>query len=82
MRDAVQGGAAPPGGFFGYELRTTDDGHRAGRRPQGAAKTSLQGFYRQEFDEEFSAFGSEQILDFFLQALGPDGFRFVISSGP
>ncbi len=31
----------------------------------------LQGFYLKEFDEELSAFRAEQVLDFFLDALGP-----------
>ena len=31
----------------------------------------LQGFYQQEFDEHLSAFRAEQVLDFFLDALGP-----------
>ncbi len=31
----------------------------------------LQGFYQQEFDEDLSAFRAEQVLDFFLDALGP-----------
>ena len=36
---------------------------------------SLRGFFREEFDEELSAFRSEQILDFFLQALGPQVYN-------
>lgn len=36
---------------------------------------SLQGFYRQEFDEELSAFRAEQVLDFFLGALGPQVYN-------
>ena len=31
----------------------------------------VQGFYLQEFDEEISPFRAEQILEFFLGALGP-----------
>lgn len=31
----------------------------------------LQGFYREEFDEELSVFRAEQILDFLLDAVGP-----------
>jgi uncharacterized protein (DUF2164 family) len=31
----------------------------------------LQGFYQQEFDEDLTAFRAEQVLDFFLDALGP-----------
>ena len=30
-----------------------------------------EGFYRQEFDESISTFRAEQLLDFFLAALGP-----------
>jgi len=33
--------------------------------------SSLQGFFREEFDEDLSAFRAEQILDFFLASLGP-----------
>lgn len=36
---------------------------------------SLQGFYRTEFDEELSVFRAQQILDFFLQALGPQVYN-------
>ena len=36
---------------------------------------SLQEFYRQEFDEDLSGFRSEQILDFFLRALGPQVYN-------
>ena len=35
----------------------------------------LQGFYQQEFDEELSAFRAEQVLDFFLDALGPQVYN-------
>ena len=31
----------------------------------------LGGFYLKEFDEELSPFRAEQLLDFFLAALGP-----------
>lgn len=31
----------------------------------------LQGFFREEFDEELSVFRAEQILDFLLDAVGP-----------
>jgi uncharacterized protein (DUF2164 family) len=33
--------------------------------------SKLRGLYLQEFDEELSAFREEQVLDFFLEALGP-----------
>ena len=33
--------------------------------------SGLQEFYVQEFDEELSSFRAEQLLDFFLGALGP-----------
>lgn len=32
---------------------------------------SLEGFYREEFDERLSRFRSGQLLDFFLETLGP-----------
>ena len=35
----------------------------------------LQGFYQQEFDENLSAFRAEQVLDFFLDALGPQVYN-------
>ena len=35
----------------------------------------LQGFFLEEFDEELSAFRSEQTLDFFLEALGPQVYN-------
>ncbi|MGH7481708.1 MAG: DUF2164 family protein, partial [Longimicrobiales bacterium] len=31
----------------------------------------LEGFFLAEFDETISPFRAEQLLDFFLQALGP-----------
>lgn len=31
----------------------------------------LQGYFLQEFDEELSPFRAEQVLDFFLESLGP-----------
>jgi len=31
----------------------------------------LQGFFQEDFDEEISSFRAEQVLDFFLEALGP-----------
>jgi uncharacterized protein (DUF2164 family) len=33
--------------------------------------TGLRGFYQQEFDEDLSAFRAELVLDYFLNALGP-----------
>ena len=39
------------------------------RRKRAVAK--LQKFYRNDFDEELSAFRAEQLLDFLLTALGP-----------
>lgn len=35
----------------------------------------FQGFYLQEFDEELSAFRAEQVLDFFLDSLGPQVYN-------
>ncbi len=35
----------------------------------------LRGFYQQEFDEELSDFRAEQVLDFFLEALGPQVYN-------
>jgi len=48
---------------------TLDDARREGlvRR--------LQGFYREEFDEDLSAFRGEKMLDFFLEALGPQVYN-------
>ena len=44
--------------------------------PRRAALVSrLRGFYLQEFDEELSAFRAEQVLDFFLTALGPQVYN-------
>ena len=31
----------------------------------------LRGFFAEEFDEEVSEFRAEQLLDFFLEAIGP-----------
>jgi len=45
----------------------------AGRREQLVRR--LQGFFLEEFDEELSAFRSEQMLDFFLEALGPQVYN-------
>lgn len=36
---------------------------------------NLQAFFRETFDEEVSAFRSEQVLDFFLSALGPQVYN-------
>lgn len=33
--------------------------------------SDLQGYFLQEFDEEISPFRAEQLLDFFLETLGP-----------
>ena len=35
----------------------------------------LQGFYQQEFDEELSDFQAAKVLDFFLEALGPQVYN-------
>jgi uncharacterized protein (DUF2164 family) len=35
----------------------------------------LQSFYREELDEELSPFRAEQVLDFFLAALGPQVYN-------
>ena len=35
----------------------------------------LQGFYQEEFEEDLSAFRAEQVLDFFLGALGPQVYN-------
>ncbi len=35
----------------------------------------LQGFYQEEFEEDLSAFRAEQVLDFFLDALGPQVYN-------
>ena len=35
----------------------------------------FQGFHQQEFDEELSDFRAEQVLDFFLDALGPQVYN-------
>lgn len=35
----------------------------------------LQGFFSEEFDEDLSSFRSEQVLDFFLEALGPQVYN-------
>ncbi len=36
---------------------------------------NLQGFYRQEFEEEISAFRAQALADFFLEALGPQVYN-------
>lgn len=35
----------------------------------------LQGFWAESFDEELSAFRAEQLLEFFLEALGPPAYN-------
>lgn len=40
---------------------------------------SVQGFYLQEFDEEISAYRAEQLVDFFLQALGPQVYNQAVT---
>ena len=37
--------------------------------------TRLQGFFREEFDEDISDFRAAQVLDFFLGALGPQVYN-------
>ncbi len=37
--------------------------------------TGLQGVYLEEFDEELSAFRAERLLDFFLEAVGPQVYN-------
>lgn len=44
-----------------------------GRRELLVAR--LRGFYQSEFDEDMSAFRAEQVLDFFLEALGPQVYN-------
>ena len=36
---------------------------------------NLQTFFREKFDEDFSAFRAEEVLDFFLGALGPQVYN-------
>ena len=36
---------------------------------------NLQTFFREEFDEDLSAFRAEEVLDFFLGALGPQVYN-------
>jgi uncharacterized protein (DUF2164 family) len=43
------------------------------RRAQLVA--NLQSFFRETFDEEVSAFRAEQVLEFFLGALGPQVYN-------
>lgn len=45
--------------------QTLDDGRRED------LVRSLRGFFLEEFDEELSDFRATQLLDFFLDALGP-----------
>ncbi len=40
-----------------------------------ALVSRLRGFYLEEFDEDLSAFRAEQVLDFFLEALGPQVYN-------
>ena len=35
----------------------------------------VQGFFLEEFDEEVSPFRAEQLLDFFLERLGPQAYN-------
>ena len=37
--------------------------------------SNIQGFFLEEFDEDLSAFRAEQILDYFLGALGPQVYN-------
>jgi uncharacterized protein (DUF2164 family) len=46
-----------------------DDQRRA------ALASRLRGFHLEEFDEELSVFRAEQLLDFFLAALGPQVYN-------
>ena len=39
---------------------------------------SLQDFFRENFDEELSPFRAQQILDFFMKALGPQVYNQAI----
>jgi uncharacterized protein (DUF2164 family) len=36
---------------------------------------AVQGFWMEEFDEEVSPFRAEQLVDFFLRALGPQVYN-------
>lgn len=38
---------------------------------RGRLIAGLRGFYQEEFDEDLSDFRAEQVLDHFLEALGP-----------
>ena len=49
-------------------IRLSDD-----RR--AALTRSLQQFFRDEFDEEISAFRAEELLDFFVEKLGPSVYN-------
>ena len=35
----------------------------------------IQGFYQEQFDEDLSPFRAEHLLDFFLEALGPQVYN-------
>lgn len=35
----------------------------------------IQGFYLEQFEEELSAFRADHLLDFFLEALGPQVYN-------
>ncbi len=44
--------------------------------PRRAALVArLRGFFLEEFDEELSTFRAEQVLDFFLETLGPQVYN-------
>ena len=43
-------------------------------RRQGLV-SGVQGFFLREFEEDLSAFRAEQLLDFFLEALGPQVYN-------
>jgi len=38
---------------------------------RGELVSRLRGFFLEEFDEDLSSFRAEQVLDFFLEVLGP-----------
>lgn len=42
---------------------------------RGVLISGLQGFWLEQFDEELSAFRAEQLLDFFLEAAGPQVYN-------
>ena len=37
--------------------------------------SGVQGFFLQEFEEDLSTFRAEQLLDFFLEAVGPQVYN-------